>query len=149
MIKLTREDFYERLRMLDDARRIFIETGLTDNITKAFAAYQEILATENERQPIMISDKSFEGLWRGYLPPIPISRAPDCPECKTKVRFREIHIPKGRGNTNGYRSHFFCEHCLFELYSEKTVEEWYEIFKRHDDVRFVRNEVEDDRNERE
>jgi len=49
--------------------------------------------------------------------------AGNCPKCKTPLRIRTIHSPKGKANVYGYRSHYFCgnEECDYEKYSKEPV----------------------------
>lgn len=57
MKRLTEEEFGERSMALQRAYNIFIESGLTKNITTAFAAYQAIFA-ERERQIFLSSESA-------------------------------------------------------------------------------------------
>lgn len=52
-------------------------------------------------------------------------KAPRCPECGAALLLREIALPTGRGNENGYRSEWFCAagECLYEEFSPVTVQE--------------------------
>ena len=52
-------------------------------------------------------------------------KAPRCPECGAVLLLREIALPTGRGNENGYRSEWFCTagECLYEEFSSITVQE--------------------------
>ena len=52
-------------------------------------------------------------------------RAPKCPECGASLLLRRIGFPPGRGNSNGYKSEWYCSHgdCIYEKFSTATVEE--------------------------
>jgi predicted RNA-binding Zn-ribbon protein involved in translation (DUF1610 family) len=53
MKKISEEDFRFRLLEIQKATKIFVETGLTRNITHAFAVYQELLALDET--PVFLS----------------------------------------------------------------------------------------------
>ena len=90
MKKLTSDEFNDRVMALQRVYHIFLDTGLTDNITNAFAAYQAIFA-ERERQIFIISDEEQASLSQT------ISRMyerPKCPDCNSEMQFRPTEDDK-------------------------------------------------------
>lgn len=129
MKKLTQEEFQERTQVVARARKIFIESGLTKNITDAFILYQEVLA-ERERE---IFIKSTTG---GRLPAaLDAYERPKCPECGADMGLRIIKQPQGRENVKGYKTCWECFKCGHEDYSHKTVEDWMKELKRKPEVK--------------
>jgi hypothetical protein len=47
MKSMTQAEFIDLIMAHQRARKIFIESGLTNNISKAFSAYQELLAEQD------------------------------------------------------------------------------------------------------
>lgn len=118
MKKLTYEEFNDRVQAVDRARKIFIESGITKNITHAFKLYQEILA-EQEREIFITSTNG------GKLPSVLDKYArPKCSQCDSDMGLRIIDEPKGYKNVNGYKTCWECYNCAHEEYSYKTIEEW-------------------------
>lgn len=119
MKKLTRIEFQDRVLAVARARKIFIHSGLTNNITKAFELYQEVLA-EQERPLTLESDfmNHHPTLLDEFI-------APKCPDCGLNLRLRRIDIPKGKQNVFGWRSAWLClgPECIHEEYMETPVEE--------------------------
>ncbi len=123
MKELTYEEFRDRIMAEQRSRKIFVETGLTKNITVAFQAYQKLLA-ERDRE-VFLTNQMRKGsghtqyMYEKY-------QMPDCPLCKMTLTLWPITIPEGPANRNGYKSHYLCEnpHCSYEKYStEEMIEE--------------------------
>lgn len=116
MKRLTKEEFEDRMLALHRAKRIFIESGLTNSITRAFEIYQEVFA-ERERQ-LQVTRMTDGG---------DIYELPDCPDCGDKMRI--IGAPPGVvGEIN---SRLACQNqkCGATFDSPYTLEQWRERLK--------------------
>ena len=85
MKKLTREQFQERLNAICRARKIFIGSGITNNISVAFEIYQALLA-EQERALTLtkeLADGRIGTLFDEY-------ERPECPDCGTPMLLRAV-----------------------------------------------------------
>lgn len=105
------------------ARRIFIESGLTDNITTAFQIYQEILA-ERDRELTITREMAPEE-YGGFV--IREDDLFDCPNCGDKMYIRFFTNP-GEGEA---KSQVVCRNdkCDTIYDSDKTASEWIQYFK--------------------
>ena len=124
MKKLTAEEFQERIEALARARKIF--GPLTENnITRAFEAYQEILA-EQERD-IFLSTQT-EG--RRPRTMMDLYERPRCPDCGSNMLFRVL--PE---NPEGIKTQLVCESrkCKTILNSENDIRWWMTILRRKTD----------------
>ena len=85
MKEISEEEFRDRAMALQRAEAIFIESGLTNNITKAFIAYQAIFA-ERERHIFLSTRVS------GNRPRTMMDRydRPRCPEDGFEMMFRIV-----------------------------------------------------------
>jgi hypothetical protein len=113
MKKLTEEEFQDRMLALQRATSIFIETGLTNNITSAFQAYQVIFA-ERERQIFMST--AFENRPRTAMDKY---ERPKCPECESDMMFRQV--PE---NPEGIKVQLVCTKCDTVLNDTNSLEWW-------------------------
>ena len=122
MKKLTQEEFEDRIRAIQRARKIFIESDLTRNITTAFELYQEIFA-ERERE-IFLSTQVY-----GNKPLTIMDRyeRPKCPDCNSDMMFRQV--PE---NKEGIKTQLVCssEGCQTVLNSEEDLNWWMKNLKR-------------------
>ena len=121
MKKLTHTEFQHRVNEVNKAYRIF--SPLTNNMTEAFRLYQEVLA--EERMELFVSTAA------GNRPLTPLDdfERPKCPECQVDLRLRvgvKDEIEKE------WNTAWFCEKCLAEFYSDKTVQEWMNELQRRD-----------------
>jgi len=116
MNKLTQQEFQDRTEAVARARKIFINSGLTNNITDAFTLYQEVLA-EQERAVIINT------LISGNRPPALFDQfeRPKCPDCGENLMFRGVPA-----NPEGIKVQLVCENteCDTVLNSEMSIEEW-------------------------
>jgi hypothetical protein len=116
MKKISEEDFTDRMQALQRAERIFIDAGLTDNITTAFRAYQSIFA-ERERD-IFLSTQIF-----GNRPRAALDRyeRPQCPTCTADMMIRPV--PE---NTENIKTQLVCTNikCDTVLNSEHDLDWW-------------------------
>jgi len=85
MKALTQEEFEDRTKAEMRARGIFIDSGVTNNITVAFELYQKILA-ERERE-IFLSTKVYGNRPRTYMDRYEL---PKCPDCGFEMQFRLV-----------------------------------------------------------
>ena len=123
MKDLTEEEFKDRTMAILRARKIFIKSGITDNITLAFELYQQVCA-ERERE-IFLSPR-----YGGKVPTFmdKYSR-PKCPDCNMDMMFRVI--PE---NDEGIKTHLVCSSdiCDTVLNSENDLNWWIEKLKIKD-----------------
>jgi len=113
---LTEKEFIERVEAIQRARRIFIETGLTKNISDAFEVYQEVLAeTVRVRK---VNKKQLGPLGRGLFED---SRRPICPACGAVCYFRRV--PK---NKKGILTQLVCSraNCQTVVNSNLDLQGW-------------------------
>ncbi len=89
MKELTQEEFIDRTQAVARARRIFINSGVTNNISDAFALYQEVVS-ETTRE-IFLSTAVM-----GHRRPGRFDKfeRPKCPEDGFDMMFR--NIPENR-----------------------------------------------------
>lgn len=124
MKSLTQQEFTERMEAIQRAQKIFVESGLTNNITVAFHIYQEVFA-ERERQ-LFITEQVKDFRPGGKL--ARYERIP-CPDCDSNM-FISV-IEKG---AEGHLTSVSCTKCDTVLLSEKTLNEWMESLKRREDA---------------
>jgi len=113
MKHLSYEEFKKRIEEVNKARKIFIKSGLTKNITKAFEIYQELLIAEEDQLSLTIDNEQL---------PFNNVERPTCSECDTELKIRTA--PRTIDG-NHYRTAWVCENCGIEYYSELTAKEWY------------------------
>jgi hypothetical protein len=122
MNKLTEQEFQDRIQAIQRARKIFIESGLTNNIGVAFQLYQEVFA-ERERQIFL--DTAVHGNRQPAL--FDRFTRPKCPECQSDMMLRII--PE---NEEGIKTQCVCSSCDIVLDSEKSLDDWFQILKIED-----------------
>ena len=85
MKKLTRDEFHDRLQAINRARKIFIESGLTNNISVAFEIYQEMLAEVDRQLKLTkeLSDGRIGNMFDEY-------DRPECPDCGAGMYIRPV-----------------------------------------------------------
>ena len=122
MNELTEEEFRERALTLHHARKIFIESGLTNNITRAFEAYQEILA--KYKQDIFVSTMVYGNEKKTFMD---FYERPSCPTCGSSMKFRLV--PE---NTERIVTQLVCSNsgCDIVLNSEKDLNWWMQNLKK-------------------
>lgn len=116
MQDLTDLEFRERLTDLHRARKIFIESGLTKNLSIAFEAYQALISDKKKADRLNTYDhKSPAALLFQKYP------RPTCPECGSPLKFREV--PK---NEKGIKTQLVCmrDHPSSVLNSPLGLAEW-------------------------
>jgi hypothetical protein len=120
MKKLNYTEFQNRINEVSKASKIF--APLTNNVSKAFELYQEVLA--EEKMEVFISTSTG-----GNRPQTPIDdyERPKCPTCDVELmlRFNVEDIDGKKWNTS-----WFCRTCLTDYYSDKTVQEWMNELQR-------------------
>lgn len=124
MKKLSFQEFQDRLAEVSIARRIFIHSGLTDNITKAFALYQAILADEEKKVAI-----STEEGGRRTMTILDDYERPKCPDCQTDLMLQMYARDE---NSKAWPTAWVCTTCKAEFYSEKSPEDWMKELKKKD-----------------
>lgn len=118
MKKIDYKEFRLRVKEVAKARKIFIKSGITNNITEAFQLYQEVLADEKMEVIVRKSQMPFENIER-----------PRCDECDSELKLSTWPI---RIDGETYPTTWKCENCGMEYYTEKTAEEWYMELKNED-----------------
>jgi len=116
MKEFTFEEFNDRLGAVQRAQRIFIESGLTNNITKAFQIYQEVFA-ERDRELFITAQR--EGPHQKTF--MDRYERPLCPECGAALLFRII--PE---NSEGIKTQLICSkpECDTLLNSDQDISWW-------------------------
>lgn len=116
MKELTEEEFIDRASALLRARKIFIDSGVTKNISLAFELYQAVCA-ERERA-IFISSQV-----QGNRPRTPMDKynRPKCPDCHSDMFFRPLSQ-----NVEGIAVQLVCSNvnCDVVLNSENDIAWW-------------------------
>jgi len=116
MKELTNEEFQDRTLAILRARRIFIDSGVTNNISLAFELYQAVCA-ERERE-IFVSTQQY-----GNRPRTSMDKyeRPKCPDCGAEMQFR--NVPQ---NDEGTKVQLVCTNpdCDTVLNSEHDLTWW-------------------------
>lgn len=120
MNRLTEEEFTDRMKAIQRAHQIFIESGLTNNITTAFKIYQDVFA-ERERE-LFLNARVY-----GNRTPTILDRyeRPKCPDCSSDMLIREL--PE---NNEGVKTQLVCTKCDVVLDTDKSMNEWIEILEK-------------------
>ncbi len=113
MKKMTFEEFQKRLIEVDNARKIF--NNLTgNNITRSFAAYQEILASEQMAETISSEQANrTPEILDDYL-------KKKCPECGLDMSMR-VRAKDEEGKI--WPTAWHCTGCFAMYYSDKEFGE--------------------------
>jgi hypothetical protein len=120
--KLTREEFNDRINAVNYAKRIFIDSGLTENnITHAFEAYLEIVS-ETE-MPLFISNEVRGNNSYNIMDQF---ERPKCLVCDTDLLFRTV-----AENPEGIKTQLVCKNpeCDFILNDTHDIKWWMENLK--------------------
>jgi len=108
--KLTFKEFQDRTLAIAKARKIFIKSGLTTNITHAFELYQEVLA--DEQRDIMVSAAK----------PLPFDAARHkCPICGKGMLLGTVNTSPRNQVGDDYNSQWYCPHCDESVFNKETV----------------------------
>ena len=131
--ELTEEEYNDRMGAIKRAKKIFIDSGVTENITTAFKLYQEVFA-ERERE-IFISNQNSKSavMARKYDRPV-------CPDCGVFMKFRSV-----RENAEGVKMQLICENpqCDTVLNSEHDTAWWQNELRKKDGFGGVSTGVEE------
>lgn len=99
------EEEYSRTKVIDRVRAIFIQTGITSDLTEALKIYQDLIAKN-----------------RSLCNEVPVTvtlntkmKVPECPECGTLLQQLRLP-PKGRNNLYGYKTYRYCRSCGYEQF---------------------------------
>jgi len=124
MKTITEEEFQDRTQAVLRAHQIFIDSGVTKNISIAFEIYQKVLA-ERERE-IFLSTQVY-----GNKPRSPLDRyeRPLC-ECGSEMAFRMVPP-----NEEGIKVQLVCtnEKCDIVLNSDNDINWWVSNLKVKDE----------------
>jgi len=138
MKKLSREEFESRVIAIGRARKIFCPlTG--GNISKAFQAYQDILA--KEERAVMLSTKVFGNKPFMYMNG---QSRPKCPVCGSNMLFRVL--PE---NKEGIKVQLVCgsKACDTVLNSTESLEWWQDQLKVQNESEGTDSKVTEDKQE--
>ena len=115
MKKISREEFEERSMAVMRARRIYMKSGVTNNLSHAWEIYQEVLGSMDRLARITTA----MGHVHGKHSPLDTFKRPLCPECDngTELFLRRVTTPKGPANIHGWQSAWECKQCAHEEYS--------------------------------
>ena len=106
MRRMEFNEFNTRTRAVAKARRIFIGSGITKNITHAFELYQGVLA-EEER---LI-----------HVQPIPDKFREKCPSCNDPMKIGPINNTPGNQIGGDWKSQWYCGKCDESVFDLRTV----------------------------
>jgi hypothetical protein len=124
MKSLTEEEFKDRTQAILRSRKIFIDSGLTKNISVAFELYQKVLS-ERERE-IFLSTQVY-----GNRPRTPLDKyeRPVC-ECGSEMAFRMVPP-----NDKGIKVQLVCQNseCDIILNSDNDIQWWMSNLKVKDE----------------
>jgi len=144
-------DRMEREEAINRARKIFINSGVTNNISVAFELYQELIA-ENERLLQLNTMEHGKGQ-ASWLQNSDKYDRPNCPDCMEPLSLNVIECGRGiksAGNKRGWCTRWSHDvstpalgpdatkdqieytedaiaesiKCVYEQYSTKTIPEW-------------------------
>ena len=120
MKELTEQELIDRLLAIQRAEKIFIESGLTKNMTTAFKAYQAIFA-EREREIFLTPSQSKP---RSVMDKY---ERPKCPDCGYEMMFRVA-----MENDEGIKTQLVCskKECDTVLNSENDLQWWMDNLKK-------------------
>lgn len=122
MKDITLEIFKRRSLDILRSRKIFITSGVTNNITIAYQLYRDMLL---EDDLVNIIPEGVNAIENGLVPDSSFNFTRlRCKECDAEMYLRAIYLPKGPGNLNGWKSCWECSRCSHEEYSKKTILEW-------------------------
>ena len=124
MNKLTEEEFRDRMEAIQRSKEIFIDSGITNNISVAFELYQKVFA-DRERQ--LFISANVEGNRNRTV--MDNYDRPKCPDCSSDMMFRVV--PE---NGEGVKSQLVCSKCELVLDSEKSLTEWMSILRKVENV---------------
>lgn len=119
---MSKQEFTSRHEAVLRAKKIYIESGITNNITTAFELYQEILS-DMDRE-IFITGDRLGPEYRKLMSRRPIDHSRVCPDCKSIAQIRSMP-PTGRDNLYGWKSAWFCLNveCCWEEFSRRTMQD--------------------------
>ncbi len=106
----------DREIIIEKARKFYIATGLTNNITEALRLYLQNDANKDEQIPLWIFSPEINQL-RKILKEI----RPRCDECNAELHLQfNARDPAGKE----YSTSWICKNCELEYFSDKTPAEW-------------------------
>ena len=112
MKNLTYDEFQNRLQAFNRARKVFIESGLTKNISHAFEAYQEILADEHRSLTITGKPRTMpEGI------------RVRCKICGKGMGLGPVNTMPGDQIGGDWKSQWYCTNCDESIFNMETVQE--------------------------
>ncbi len=116
MKELTQEEFTDRTLAILRSQKIFIDSGVTNNITTAFILYQQVCA-ERERE-IFISTNRYGKTPRTFMDRY---ERVNCPDCNYDMQFRMVP-----DNPDGIKIQLVCsnELCDTVLNSPNDITWW-------------------------
>jgi len=115
MNRLSKDEFNDRTLAILRARKIFIDSGITKNISLAFDLYQAVLA-DRERE-IQLSTRTAGDRSRTFFDNYERQK---CPECGADMMIRRVPP-----NDEGVNTQFVCSNdaCDTVLDSPMTLQE--------------------------
>lgn len=126
MKKIPFNEFVRRTEEISKARKIFMP-NITNNITEAFALYQEILADDDSKMPVTVS-RSDGYIQKPTLAQLSEKLGMACSECNSQMVLKE-KVSDMDGVI--WSSAWFCNQCFAMYYSEKTVQEWLDTIPKN------------------
>jgi len=120
MKTITEEEFQDRTRAVLRSRQIFIDSGITNNISIAFELYQKVCA-DRERDiflSTMVQGSRSKTVLDKY-------NRPKCPDCDADMMFRQVPT-----NKEGIKVQLVCTTCDTVLNSENDLQWWMSNLER-------------------
>jgi len=126
-LSLSDIDRIDQQAAVQRARTIFIQSGITNNISTAYEMYQELLA-ERDRELIMKAEWKINGNPRSIMDRY---ERPKCPECDADMLFRLIPA-----NVEGVNTQLVCgnKECSVVLDSEMTIRDWMNVLEKKEEA---------------
>ena len=109
-------DMKDRETIIAKARAKYIDTGVTNNITEALAAYLDNDAGPDEQIPLFVTSQGIRDLELALA-----KIRPTCDECGGPLQLKIDTVdPTGKQ----FETAWICVKCKLEAYSSLTAESW-------------------------
>jgi len=114
----------DRDTVIERARIVYMDSGVTNNITEALRLYLRDVAGPDEQVPLFISSPEQHQM-REVLK----FGRPECDFCKAEMFFRICAVDQ-HGTTHA--TAWVCKNCGYEFYSDMTPKQWLKVLRGAD-----------------